>query len=155
SLLHEDHRGDLVTFPSTSPENRWLTGGGEPVALGEGTGMDRWLVRETLRGLVEAADRLGRADDPVVERARAALPRLPGPGIGPDGRVLEWHAPLPEEEPAHRHVPHLAFAFPGTEVLDDAAEEAVAASLEARGDEATGWSLAWKTCLWARLRRPA
>ena len=26
--------------------------------------------------------------------------------------------------------------------------------MEARGDEATGWSLAWKTSLWARLHRP-
>ena len=154
-LLHPDSEGRLVTFPSTSPESRWLMEDATPAALTEGSGMDRWLVRETLRGLVDAADHLGVDDDPVVERARKLLPRLPDPQIGHDGRVLEWHASLPEEEPTHRHVSHLAFAFPGTDALDAAAEEAVAATLEARGDEATGWSLAWKACLWARLRRPA
>jgi alpha-L-fucosidase 2 len=154
-LLHEDARGRLVTFPSTSPENRWLTAAGEAVALSEGTGMDRWLLRETLRGLLDAAQLLGEQSDPVVRRARDALPRLPAPEIGPDGRLLEWHAQLPEEEPAHRHVSHLALAFPGTEALAADHEEAVARSLDARGDEATGWSLAWKACLWARLRRPA
>src|SRR5699024_3671641 len=55
-LLGEDADGHLVTFPSTSPENRWLTADGTGVALSEGTGMDRWLVRETLRRLIEAAD---------------------------------------------------------------------------------------------------
>jgi len=78
-----------------------------------------------------------------------------GPRIGPDGRILEWHAALPEEEPAHRHVSHLGFAYPGTERLDEELATAVERSLEARGDEATGWSLAWKACLWARLQRPA
>ncbi|HLQ80772.1 MAG TPA: glycoside hydrolase family 95 protein, partial [Brachybacterium sp.] len=32
-------------------------------------------------------------------------------------------------------------------------EQAAARALEARGDEATGWSLVWKAALWARLRR--
>lgn len=154
-LLHEDQQGRLVTFPSTSPENRWLTAAGEAAALSEGTGMDRWLVRETLQGLVEAAELLGEQEDDTVRRARAALPRVPEPEIGADGRILEWHAPLPEEEPEHRHVSHLAFAYPGTATLTPTQEEAVVRSLEARGDEATGWSLAWKACLWARLRRPA
>src|SRR5699024_6626479 len=81
-LLHEDADGHLVTFPSTSPENRWLTADGAGVALSEGTGMDRWLVRETLRRLIEAADLLGRRSDPVVRRAVEALERVPGPRVG-------------------------------------------------------------------------
>jgi alpha-L-fucosidase 2 len=168
-LLHEDERGEhLVTFPSTSPENRWRTADGEVLALTEGSGMDRWLVRGVLSALLEAASQAGAESgaqagaqaeagaeqDPLLARAAAALPRVQGPRIGPDGRLLEWHAPLEEAEPTHRHVSHLAPVFPGTEPLGEEVEAAAAASLEARGDEATGWSLAWKTALWARLHRP-
>jgi alpha-L-fucosidase 2 len=154
-LLVENEAGELVTFPSTSPENRWVDSRGVGVALTEGAGMDRWLVRETLRGVIESAQWLGRTEDPLVAEAQAALDRIARPRIGPDGRILEWHATVSEEEPDHRHVSHLAFAYPGIEPLDSELEAAVARSLEARGDEATGWSLAWKACLWARLRQPA
>lgn len=154
-LLVENGEGELVTFPSTSPENRWVDSRGDGVALTEGASMDRWLVRETLRGVIESSQLLGRTEDPLVTEALAALERIPGPRIGPDGRILEWHAAVPEEEPDHRHVSHLGFAYPGIEPLDAELEAAVERSLEARGDEATGWSLAWKACLWARLRQPA
>jgi alpha-L-fucosidase 2 len=144
----------LVTFPSTSPENEWTDAHGTALALTEGGGMDRWLVRETFENLLEAARELGREDDPVVRRVSGALPRVEGPRIGADGRVLEWHADgLPEVEPHHRHVSHLSYLYPGT-ISDPALDAAAAATLEARGDEATGWSLVWKTCLWARLHRP-
>ncbi|MGP9537319.1 glycosyl hydrolase family 95 catalytic domain-containing protein [Brachybacterium sp. AOP43-C2-M15] len=153
-MLIEDAQGGLATFPSTSPENRWLDPTGQRVALTEGAGMDRWLVRDTLRRVIDSSRLLGGEDDPLVEEAGEALERLPGPRIGPDGRILEWHAAVPEEETAHRHVSHLAFVYPGTDPLDDELAAAVERSLEGRGDEATGWSLAWKACLWARLRRP-
>jgi alpha-L-fucosidase 2 len=163
----------LVTFPSISPENEWVASswadaadeGAVPerreadpaypaLGLTEGSGMDRWLVRETLSHLLDCARLLGREDDPVVREAAVAVPRIAGPRIGADGRILEWHADgLEEIEPHHRHVSHLGFVYPGATVLDEETEAAVIATLEARGDEATGWSLAWKTCLWARLRR--
>ena len=153
-LLHESADGHLATFPSTSPENLYLTGEGERVSLSEGTGMDRWLLRETGQHLLDAAALLGLEQDPVVQRAASALSLVPGPRVGADGRVLEWHQDgLPEAEPTHRHVSHLGFLFPGAGPVEPELEQAVIRSLEARGDEATGWSLVWKACLWARLRR--
>ncbi|MGP9683516.1 glycosyl hydrolase family 95 catalytic domain-containing protein [Brachybacterium sp. AOP3-A1-3] len=154
-LLHEGPDGTLVTFPSTSPENEWITAGGEVVSLTEGSGMDRWLLREVLESLVAKAQLLGRADDDVASRAAAALERIPGPRVGTDGRILEWHVDGPDEvEPTHRHVSHLGFEYPGAQHLSPELSDAVVRSMEARGDEATGWSLAWKTSLWARLHRP-
>lgn len=154
-LLCEDGTGEhLVTFPSTSPENRWRTEDGRELALTEGSGMDRWLVRGVLTALLENAALLGQGEDPLLARAAAALARVQGPRIGADGRLLEWHEALTEAEPTHRHVSHLAPVFPGSEPLPAEVEAAAVASLEARGDEATGWSLAWKTALWARLHRP-
>ncbi|WP_422115831.1 glycosyl hydrolase family 95 catalytic domain-containing protein [Brachybacterium sp. UNK5269] len=158
-LLHESADGHLVTFPSTSPENLWRTADGTAVSLSEGTGMDRWLLRENVQHLLEAARRLGRQKDPVVKRAAAVLDLVPGPRIGADSRVLEWHTDALEEvEPDHRHVSHLGFLYPGDGPVGKDLERAAIASLEARGDEArgdeaTGWSLVWKACLWARLRR--
>ncbi|UVY84416.1 glycoside hydrolase family 95 protein [Brachybacterium sp. NBEC-018] len=153
-LLHPADGDRLVTVPSTSPENQWRTPDGVQVALTEGSGMDRWLVRGVLSSLLAAAEVTGAAEDDLLARARAALPRVDGPRIGPDGRLLEWHTDLEEPEPHHRHVSHLAPVYPGTEALAPGIEEAATASLLARGDEATGWSLAWKACLWARLHRP-
>ncbi|WP_299302908.1 glycosyl hydrolase family 95 catalytic domain-containing protein [uncultured Brachybacterium sp.] len=153
-LLHDSADGHLATFPSTSPENLWLTEKGTPVSLSEGTGMDRWLLHETAQHLLEAAALLGQEQDPVVQRARSALALVPGPRIGADERVLEWHRDgLVEAEPHHRHVSHLGFLYPGNDPVDPRLEQAVTRSLEARGDEATGWSLVWKACLWARLHR--
>lgn len=154
-LLHEGPDGTLVTFPSTSPENEWITAAGEVVSLTEGSGMDRWLLREVLESLVAKAALLGRAEDEVVTRASAALERISGPRIGADGRILEWHLDgVGEVEPTHRHVSHLGFEYPGAQNIAPELSEAVVRSMEARGDEATGWSLAWKTSLWARLHRP-
>ena len=153
-LLHESADGHLVTFPSTSPENLWRTAEGAAVSLSEGTGMDRWLLHETAQHLLDAAALLGQEQDPVVQRAASALTLMPGPRIGADGRVLEWHRDgLEEAEPHHRHVSHLGFLYPGDGPVEPRQEQAVIRSLEARGDEATGWSLVWKACLWARLHR--
>ena len=153
-LLHESADGHLVTFPSTSPENLWRAPDGTAVSLSEGTGMDRWLLRETAQQLVEAAVLLGHDHDPVVQRAASTLDLVQAPQIGTDGRVLEWHCEgLMEVEPEHRHVSHLGFLYPGAAAATPAQEQAATRSLEARGDEATGWSLVWKACLWARLRR--
>lgn len=143
---------ELVTFPSTSPENRYLDADGEPVAASAGTAMDRWLVRRAFTRLIEAADLLGRSEDSVVVEAREALGRIAPPRIGGDGRILEWHEELPESEVHHRHISHLAFAYPGTEEVDERLARAIRRSLEIRSDEASGWSLAWKISQWARLR---
>ena len=85
---------------------------------------------------------------------RAALLKLPEPRIGADGRLLEWHEELEEREIQHRHVSHLYGLYPaGSITPEDTPElaEACRQSLLTRGYAGTGWSLAWKICLWARL----
>ena len=55
----------------------------------------------------------------------------------------------------HRHVSHLFGLFPSSQInLEDTPELAAAArrSLQIRGDAATGWGIAWRINLWARLR---
>ncbi len=149
-LLHEDDDGLLVTGPATSPENRFVTADG-PASVDMSTTMDGTLLRELFAFLRRSATDAGEAADPgLLAEIAAVLPRLRPLGVGPDGRLLEWHVDREETEPAHRHLSHLIGVFPG-DCLPAEYRSAARRSLEARGDEGTGWSTAWKAALWARL----
>ncbi|MGX9899983.1 glycoside hydrolase family 95 protein [Arthrobacter sp. SA17] len=170
-LLIEFPDGSLGTSPSTSPENSFKASDDGPgvhrpgvdsaassqpikAAVAASSSMDLTLCRDVL-GMVESlAVMLGLEDDPVVKEARLALPRIPQPGPGANGRLREWLADPPEWEEEHRHISHLYLAYPGEEPLDGELEAAVRASLDGRGDDSTGWSLAWKMVMRARLRQP-
>ena len=57
-------------------------------------------------------------------------------------------------DPQHRHVSHLYGLHPGNQISPTLTPElarACRATLDRRGDEATGWSRAWKQNFWARL----
>jgi alpha-L-fucosidase 2 len=111
------------------------------------------LLRELFGNTARAAKILG-VDADLRRELTAKRARLAPNQIGPDGRLQEWLEPYPEPEPHHRHVSHLYGLFPGYEITLRGTPELAAAarkSLEARGDEGTGWSLAWKISFWARL----
>ncbi|MBB2922348.1 glycosyl hydrolase family 95 catalytic domain-containing protein [Cellulomonas cellasea] len=104
-----------------------------------------------------AAANLGPADtdDELGARIREVLRRLPAERVGADGRLAEWLTDVPDAEPTHRHQSHLYRVHPGTSIDPDQAPAlaaAAVASLDARGPESTGWSLAWRLNLRARLR---
>ncbi|SDE40752.1 glycosyl hydrolase family 95 catalytic domain-containing protein [Glycomyces harbinensis] len=153
--LSEGKDGTLVTSPASSPENEFVTPEGNS-AIDESTGMDATLVRELFAFILEAADAVAETlhgdDLQLVKNIEEAMPRLAKPKIGADGRLLEWASERQEAEPHHRHVSHLYGVYPGDSFADEPALlDAARKSLEARGDAGTGWSLAWKTALWARL----
>ncbi|MGW4210659.1 glycosyl hydrolase family 95 catalytic domain-containing protein [Lentzea sp. NPDC004789] len=148
--LVEGPDGYLDTCPSTSPENWFLDSGGRPQALTWSTTMDVVLVRAVFERTLALALASGRAD-PLLAEISAALPRLrPVPVV--EGRIGEWVADLPEEDPAHRHLSHLVSVHPlGQIVAGTPLGDAAAASLDRRGNGAMGWSWAWKMALRARL----
>ena len=79
--------------------------------------------------------------------------------IGKAGQLQEWLEDWDEEAPEqhHRHVSHLYGVFPSWQInVKDtpALANAAKVSLDQRGDEATGWAIAWRLNLWARLRDP-
>ena len=154
AILTEDPNGDLVCAPSTSPENKFIGEDGKPIALSETTTMTMAICREVLSHAVSGSRILG-VDDDFRARAEAALARLRPFKIGRDGRLLEWYDEQVEREPHHRHVSHLYALHPaGLISVDETPElaEACRKTLEARGDDGTGWSLGWKINFWARLR---
>ncbi len=151
-FLTENGAGELVTMYSISPENRYKKGG-EAFSLDQSPTMDTAIIRELFENCLAAQRALGITDELTLP-IREALQKLPPFRVGEDGRLLEWHEPLEEAEPDHRHLSHLYGLYPaGLITPEDAPElaEACRKSLLGRGFEGTGWSLAWKICLWARL----
>ena len=116
--------------------------------------MDSSLVREIFLNVISAAKILGVDSDFAVklseERARIAPLQ-----IGKHGQLMEWLQDYDEAEPKHRHVSHLYALHPANEISPETTPALAAAArktLDRRGDDGTGWSLAWKVCFWARLR---
>ncbi len=152
-LIEEPSNGWLVTSPSNSPENAFLMPDGSVTHVCMGPTADQQLLRYLFQACIQMEDILKRNFD-LQQRLKNALPRLAPTRIGPDGRIMEWLEPYPEADPRHRHVAHLWGLFPGDEIgprRTPALAEAARASLNARGDASTGWSLAFKMALWARL----
>ncbi|MEU4392116.1 glycoside hydrolase family 95 protein [Kribbella sp. NPDC023855] len=149
--------GSLGTAPSTSPENDYLAPDGQPASVTVSSTMDLALISD-LFDRVERAAQLLDLVDPIVDELSTARKRVPDPSIGAQGQLQEWAVDLPEEDPHHRHMSHLVGLHPGDAITPDGTPDLAAAAtrtLDLRGDEATGWSLAWKICLRARLRDAA
>jgi len=153
-LIEEPKHGWLVTAPSNSPENAFITPGGQRVHTCMGPTMDMQLLRELFEHCIQAATILAQ-DETFCEKLAETHKRLAPNQIGPDGRLQEWLEPYGEAEPHHRHVSPLYGLHPYDEISVDKTPELAEACrklLESRGDAATGWSLAWKMNLWSRLR---
>ena len=141
------------TSPSSSPEHRWLDADGIPRAIGLTATMDAELLRALSAACRQAAAVLGRGDAWVGDLA-ALVDLLPPLAISAQGRIQEWARDVPDAEPEHRHLSHLVGVFPLGLITPDAEPElaaAAAASILGRGPESTGWALAWRALMWARL----
>lgn len=141
--------GALVTVPTNSPENIHPFG----VSLSVGAAMDNQLGRDLFDAIL-AADM--EADPAFLDKIRAARARLLPDQIGHAGQLQEWIEDwdMDVSEMDHRHVSHLYAVYPGLAIdTIDTPELAAAAkrSLDIRGDNATGWGIGWRICLWARL----
>lgn len=67
--------------------------------------------------------------------------------------LREWkYAPYDvTDDPSHRHLSHMMALYPLSEIGPHSEYfQPAVNSLKLRGDEATGWSMGWKTNLWAR-----
>jgi alpha-L-fucosidase 2 len=157
--LVEDRDGNLVTCPSTSPENVFITPEGERCAVSMASTMDMSIIWELFTHCIEAS-RILNIDGDFRQQLEQARERLYKPRIGRFGQLQEWFADFDEHEPGHRHVSHLYGLYPGHQFTlqnEPRLVEACRKSLERRlrhGGGHTGWSCAWLINLWARLREP-
>ena len=150
SMVEEPVSGNkyLVTAPSASPENAH---GGYNVCFGPT--MDNQIIRDVFNYTIEASKVLGK-DENFRARMEAAVKRLPPTRTGKYGQIMEWFEDWDNPNDKHRHVSHLYGLFPSHQITPEETPDLVKGAkttLEQRGDDATGWSLAWKINFWARL----
>jgi alpha-L-fucosidase 2 len=149
--LVEAPDGTLITAPSTSPENTYLTPDGRVVSVTTAATMDLALIAQVFDDVANSCLVLD-TDHDFAHRCRDARARLRTPRVGSRGQLLEWPHEPPELDQHHRHVSHLVGLFPGdVHASDDVLAAAARVTLDERGDASTGWSRAWKANLWARL----
>ncbi|MEO6682076.1 MAG: glycoside hydrolase N-terminal domain-containing protein, partial [Ginsengibacter sp.] len=152
-LIREPKNDWLVTAPSNSPENTYITPDGFRGQTAMGPTMDMQICRELFRSCIAAASILN-IDEHWKQELSLLLPQLAPNQIGEAGDLNEWIEDWKDAEPHHRHVSHLYGLHPYDEITPwQSSELAMAAkkTLEMRGDEGTGWSKAWKINFWARL----
>ena len=151
-MVAEPEHGWMVVAPSNSPENAFMRDPGD-VTVCAGTTMDNQMVSELFTNIITAAGILG--DDSGFAQTLADLKEKMAPmQIGRHAQLQEWMYDWDDPNDHHRHVSHLYGLFPGNQISPLRTPELFAAarnSLEYRGDPATGWSMGWKVCLWARL----
>jgi alpha-L-fucosidase 2 len=151
--LVPDKSGHLVTAPSFSPENDFFYDNKKVGQVSVATTMDMGIIKDLFDNLIAASKILnidGTFRDTLLAKKAKLLPFQ----IGSKGQLQEWNKDYESPDPHHRHVSHLYALYPANQIsaintpkLADAAKK----TLELRGDDGTGWSLAWKVNLWARL----
>ncbi len=148
------YAGKLVTNPSYSPENSFVLPNGDQSVFTYGATMDLEIIHDLLTNCVQACKVLNI--DPEFRReCEQKLSQLAPVRISPQtGRIMEWAEDYKEVDPHHRHTSHLFGLYPGNQITATGTPELAAAArktLEARGDDGTGWGLAWKINMWNRL----
>jgi alpha-L-fucosidase 2 len=152
TLVEEPKHKWLVTSPSLSPENRHPFG----TSVVVGPAMDSQIIRDLFTNTIRAAEIL-RVDEEFRARLVKTRARLAPNQIGKAGQLQEWLEDWDTQapDPRHRHVSHLYALYPSAQITLRGTPELAAAarkSLELRGDKTTGWAIAWRINLWARLQ---
>ena len=142
----------LLSDPSASPEQRHDGAYWQSV----GCAFDQQMIWENHHDTIQAAAALD-VKDPIVDTARAQLPKLDPVQVGESGQIKEYR----EEkyygeigEYQHRHISQLVGLYPGTLICADTPAwlDAARVSLRERGDKSTGWAMAHRLNAWARCK---
>ena len=147
--------GELITAPSTSPENEYITDKGYHGVTCYGGTADLAIIRELFTNTIAAGKVLGEKNKDLEK----ALARLHPYTVGHMGDLNEWYYDWDDRDITHRHQSHLIGLYPGNHMISEKREvksekllEAAQRTLELKGDETTGWSTGWRINLWARMK---
>ena len=158
-IASDEKNNWVVVVPSVSPE-QGPSGKSTPVTAG--CTMDNQIVFDALSNTLHAAIALSgfatesekAAYEETIDKMRETLAKVPPMQIGSRKQLLEWLIDADGSEYQHRHISHLYGLFPSNQISPFNHNELYAAAkqtLTDRGDAATGWSLGWKICFWARM----
>lgn len=145
-----EHNGELLVVPSVSPEHG---GRGMKAIVTAGCTMDNQIVTDALTQSLYAAQVLG-IDADYQAKLKQALAKIPPMKVGQYGQLQEWRDDLDDPKDEHRHISHLYGLYPSNQINPFTTRklwDASRVTLNQRGDQATGWSLGWKTNFWARM----
>jgi len=154
--LTPDENGVLHTGPSLSPENTFITDDGQIAAICMSPAMDIQILNELFDSFKKTCDILGQGKD-FLQEMQKKIDRLPKIQLTKDGRIREWLDDFTEKDPGHRHFSHLFALHPGSQITEDtpvlfkAAEKSLIHRIK-NGSGHTGWSAAWASNHWARLK---
>ena len=165
--------GELITAPSTSPENEYVTDKGYHGVTCYGGTADLAIIRELMFNTAQATVKIygDSLDNDAARIMLLPLIALHPYTIGKDGDLNEWYYDWQDWDPKHRHQSHLIGLFPGQHInaqsscAHDSTGNNYALNIEhcallksceqtliQKGDETTGWSTGWRINLWARLK---
>ena len=164
-----NHPGELITAPSTSPENEYVTDKGYHGVTCYGGTADLAIIRELMFNTIQATIKIygDSLDDDVARIMIMPLVSLRPYTIGQDGDLNEWYHDWKDKNPHHRHQSHLIGLYPGRHLAAIIPAEqkvelqhptykeirrACEQTLIQKGEETTGWSTGWRINLWARLK---
>ncbi len=155
--LVKDSKGQWVTVPSNSPENKYVdprTGTAQEITYG--STMDVQIITELFSNCIRSSEILD-CDMDFADTLKQVMAALPPVKVSPSlGGIQEWIEDYKEAEPGHRHMSHLLGLHPGTQItpstpeLFDAARKTIDRRLSFGGGH-TGWSRAWIINFYARL----
>lgn len=156
-MVLEPKHGWLVTGPSDSPENWYLTPDGQRCAESMGNTCDRVFVYALYSMCIEAAKTLS-VDDEFRSRLESARAKLPPFQIGRHGQLQEWLEDFEDADPNHRHTAHLVALYPESQIspratpaLAHAAEVTIQRRMDTPNWEQSEWGRANLVVYYARL----
>jgi alpha-L-fucosidase 2 len=145
-----DHLKELPDGTLVAPDGRSPEHGPEK---SDGVTYDQQLCWDLFTNMIEASEVLG-VDADYRKQLIAKREKLLGPKVGKWGQLQEWMEDIDDPKDTHRHNNHLVGVYPGRQIHPTTTPkfaEAAKVSIIARGNGSTGWSKAWKICIFARL----
>ncbi len=151
--------GTLAVYPTWSPECHFNAENPDKSSKMRrnkqtlGAQWDQQLLVNLFTDFIEASLILDQEPE-IRARLKELMPKLAPQKIGRHGQIQEWPNDWDDPKNTHRHISHLIALHPGRDISPLTTPELHKAALVTmghRGDQATGWSVGWKTCFWARL----
>ncbi|WP_068821031.1 glycoside hydrolase family 95 protein [Pedobacter psychrophilus] len=146
--------GLLLTDPSYSPEQRKNITGDHYQTIG--CAFDQEMIFENHNDVLKASKILNKEND-FINEIKDQIGKLDPIEIGTSDQIKEYR----EEnfygeigDPHHRHISQLVGLYPGTIINSNTPAwlDAAKKTLNLRGDLSTGWAMAHRLNLWARVK---
>lgn len=150
--LKPTEEGYLLADPSSSPE-QYHNG---TTYQTKGCAFDQEMIWESFHDALKAADIL-KEESPFLRTIKEQIGKLDAIQIGESGQIKEYREEKKYSDigdPCHRHISHLCALYPGTLINAETPEwlKAATVTLNNRGDKSTGWGVAHRLNLWARVK---